>query len=247
MADVKFTGLPAGSGIPDNGSLVAISTYDGVSAYTSEKYTMTQLKDIVYVMSPEDKISFDSSGTNKVFVEDSNSDITIQINNYGDNTYELNTKGVGDYTGGYQGIADTYSYWGVGAGSEGSVEFGANVDSQYLFMENATNRSNILQVINNISGSVNTNGFSITGNAFPVFLGGVNNSADISITNSVILGSSGINADKSGYVFSGKHEMQLATETFSFEDAGSVGATEQDWIEVSVGGVTGYIRVFATK
>lgn len=71
MADVKFTGLPAGSGIPDNGSLCAISTFDGASTYVSEKYTMTQLKDIVYVMEAEDKISFVSTGTNKIFVQDS--------------------------------------------------------------------------------------------------------------------------------------------------------------------------------
>lgn len=46
MADVKFTGLPASSGIPDDGSLLAMSTYDGVSAYVSEKYTITQAKAI---------------------------------------------------------------------------------------------------------------------------------------------------------------------------------------------------------
>lgn len=39
----------------------------------------------------------------------------------------------------------------------------------------------------------------------------------------------------------------LTTESFKLVDAGSTGATEQDWIEVEVGGNTGYIRVFATK
>lgn len=37
------------------------------------------------------------------------------------------------------------------------------------------------------------------------------------------------------------------TEDLEFVDAGSAGATEQDWIEVNVGGVQGYIRVFAAK
>lgn len=37
------------------------------------------------------------------------------------------------------------------------------------------------------------------------------------------------------------------TESLTLEDAGSAGATEQDWIEVTVGGVTGYIRVYAAK
>jgi len=39
----------------------------------------------------------------------------------------------------------------------------------------------------------------------------------------------------------------LATENLDIVDAGSTGATEQDWIEVAVGGNQGYIRVFAAK
>ena len=42
-------------------------------------------------------------------------------------------------------------------------------------------------------------------------------------------------------------ELGLATENLEFVDAGSTGATEQDWIEVEVGGVQGYIRVYASK
>jgi hypothetical protein len=42
-------------------------------------------------------------------------------------------------------------------------------------------------------------------------------------------------------------ELNFATENLEFVDAGSAGATEQDWIEVQVGGVTGYIRVYASK
>jgi hypothetical protein len=45
----------------------------------------------------------------------------------------------------------------------------------------------------------------------------------------------------------GKQQWDLATENARIDDAGSTGATEQDWIEVTVGGVTGYIRVHATK
>jgi hypothetical protein len=79
MADKKFTDLPAASGIPDNGSLVAFSTYDGVSTYVSEKYTMSQLKDTVYVMEAEDKITFNSSGTNKTVISDSNSSSDLRF------------------------------------------------------------------------------------------------------------------------------------------------------------------------
>ncbi|GMV07361.1 MAG: hypothetical protein AMXMBFR53_36360 [Gemmatimonadota bacterium] len=39
----------------------------------------------------------------------------------------------------------------------------------------------------------------------------------------------------------------MATEFLDLIDAGSTGATEQDWIQVEVGGITGYLRVYATK
>lgn len=42
-------------------------------------------------------------------------------------------------------------------------------------------------------------------------------------------------------------ELGFATETLEFVDAGSASATEQDWIEVEVNGVVGYIRVYASK
>lgn len=42
-------------------------------------------------------------------------------------------------------------------------------------------------------------------------------------------------------------DLNLTTEDLGFVDAGSTSATEQDWIEVTVGGNTGYIRVFSSK
>jgi len=44
-----------------------------------------------------------------------------------------------------------------------------------------------------------------------------------------------------------KLDIDLATEDFAIEDAGSAAATEQDWLQVRVGGNVGYIRVFAAK
>ena len=47
------------------------------------------------------------------------------------------------------------------------------------------------------------------------------------------------------------HERSLmwgfATEDFGLVDAGSTAATEQDWVEVTVGAVQGYLHVFAAK
>ena len=69
---------------------------------------------------------------------------------------------------------------------------------------------------------------------------------------SVQLGSNGQNdslvIDSSeNATFAGDIIKTGATEDVAIKDAGSTSATEQDWIEVTVGGVTGYIRVFATK
>lgn len=50
-----------------------------------------------------------------------------------------------------------------------------------------------------------------------------------------------------GVFITGGTTLDFSTENVFFSDAGSTGATEQDWIEVTVGGVTGYIRVYATK
>lgn len=41
--------------------------------------------------------------------------------------------------------------------------------------------------------------------------------------------------------------IEGATESIEFVDAGSASATEQDWIEVQIGDVVGYIRVFSAK
>ena len=52
-----------------------------------------------------------------------------------------------------------------------------------------------------------------------------------------------------GYVGTDAASLELIhpTEDTLIIDSGSAAATEQDWIEVKVGGVTGYIRVYATK
>jgi len=42
-------------------------------------------------------------------------------------------------------------------------------------------------------------------------------------------------------------DINLPTEDLEIVDAGSAGATEQDWIEVEIGGIQGYLHVFAAK
>jgi len=68
-----------------------------------------------------------------------------------------------------------------------------------------------------------------------------------------VAGAEAVRVDSSGNVGIGTTvpnsilELGLATENLEFVDAGSTSATEQDWIEVEVGGVQGYLRVYATK
>ena len=64
--------------------------------------------------------------------------------------------------------------------------------------------------------------------------------------------SDSIRIDASGNIGFGKTpssklDINLSTEDLEIVDAGSASATEQDWIEVQVGGNTGFIRVFAAK
>ena len=71
MADIKITGLSAVTPPINKGSLVVSSTFDGVTTYTSEKVTVSQFADAVFLMDAEQKITFDSSGTNKILAKDS--------------------------------------------------------------------------------------------------------------------------------------------------------------------------------
>lgn len=79
--------------------------------------------------------------------------------------------------------------------------------------------------------------------------------ADAFVTNLTLSGGSGSEtAAFAGIVGIGKSptagsalDINLATEDLEIIDAGSVAATQQDWIEVEVAGNQGYIHVFAAK
>lgn len=69
---------------------------------------------------------------------------------------------------------------------------------------------------------------------------------DIRIGTNGILSATIAGADQN-WDFNGNQLNNIgSTEALNIVDAGSAGATEQDWIEVTVGATTGYIRVFAT-
>lgn len=104
MADIKVTGLSAITPPLDNGSLFLTSSYDGVSAYTSEKITLTQLRDEVFLMESEDKLTFDSSGTNKTVISDSTR--SYQALDFNTNKTILSNTDFASNYGGYLHIGD---------------------------------------------------------------------------------------------------------------------------------------------
>jgi hypothetical protein len=105
MANIKVTGLTAVTPPINKGSLVLASTFDGVTTYTSEKVTVSQLADSVFLMDAEQKITFDSSGTNKVFADDSvgTQAILMDASNY----LALSADGTTTLTKGYTEVSNT--------------------------------------------------------------------------------------------------------------------------------------------
>ena len=118
MADIKFTGLAAATPPIDAGSLVAFSTKAG-AVYTSEKVTLTQLRDAVYLMEAEQLITFDSSGS-KTFLESGN--VAFVLNAEGDDDTLISSSGGGYstpylYTSASESILSGGSGYQINAGT----------------------------------------------------------------------------------------------------------------------------------
>lgn len=201
MADIKFTGLSAASGIPDNGSVLAISTYDGVSTYTSEKYTMTQVKDIVYVMEAEDKISF-TGGTNKIFAQDTTSNAAIYFED-GGNTERILLSADGSdgntLTSTYLGLLDDEFYLGNQGIEFGSFASGSTYVTQLI--GSAGGQALATSNLSYTTANIDSQTVSIAGRATVLHSGGTK-------TNSVGLGGVGLAINKDDYAFAQNLEVQ---------------------------------------
>ena len=99
MADVKFTGLTAGTTPIDENSVLAVSVDDGGGTFNSRKFTMNQFREIMNLYVPEDKITFDASGTNKIFVEETSGDFKFEIGDSGYKYWQLDITTGGASTG----------------------------------------------------------------------------------------------------------------------------------------------------
>jgi len=107
----------------DKGSIVAMSEFDGVSAYSpTSKVTVSELADSVFNMDAEQLITFDSSGTNKKLAQNSTTN---------GNYVELNSTHLGLYcaAGSYvemQGGGVTNYSAGWFYADDSSASFGTN-------------------------------------------------------------------------------------------------------------------------
>ena len=150
-------------------------------------------------------------------------------------------------------------------------EINATVGEKMVRLDTySTSNSNTNDIIfrKSASGSIGTKAETADGEYLGMIkFGGVNSSSDWS-ENSIIFGAqdgaagathvpieiqiwTGTNAavrtHRATFHSGGGQTLVFATEDLKFVDAGSAGATEQDWIECTVGGNQGFIRVHAAK
>ncbi len=138
----------------------------------------------------------------------------------------------------------------------GSFEFSLDVAaSKVHIFENLTSISQMVEIEQLGTGDANLS-FSIVGDSYAMGIDNTDDSFKISYGAGAGLASLGTNdrfiIDPTGNIGFGKTpnskiDISLATEDLEIVDAGSVSATQQDWIEVEVNGVQGYIHVFAAK
>ena len=204
MADVKVTGLSAVTPPIDKASLVLSSVYDGVSAYVSEKVTVSELADAVFLMDAEQKITFDSSGINILAVTDvtNGGSLSLFSNANGTGVY-LTTDGDGFGTN-YIGVWDngtTKAGYEIGGGGTYYQYADKGGSDEYYLSGHTTGRliyskpkaSAPFTTAAGLAESSVFCGESVTVNA---------------VDNSIGLGGSGYTIDKSDYAFAQNLEVQ---------------------------------------
>ena len=128
--------------------------------------------------------------------------------------------------------SDTGSWTISGGGTEG----GSRGGSVRVYGNEHANTGDVQIFSGDVAGSnILLSAFGATSSILML----TNNTTALTIDNSQQLGI--------GKSPNSKLDIDLATEDLEIVDAGSAAATEQDWIEVEVGGVQGYIRVYAAK
>lgn len=228
MADIKFSGLPVGtSPIADEGSLIAISEFDGVSTYTSKSYTLTEFRDIIYVMEAEDKLTFDSTGTNKIFVD--NGTVGMLLNQDGDNDIYITNSVTNQFA--YQYISDDsislFHGDASGFGIENTIGHATGVN---LVAYDSTGSSRPLMWIeDNRSGSFTTPAVD----SYGISIGSNNATINTGITNSIVLGGDSITASESDTAYVGSFAQTGSKSGFY----GTAPIVQQTSVAVTAGAI----------
>ena len=209
MADVKFTGLSAVTPPINKSSLVAAATFDGVTTYTSEKVTISQLADSVFLMDAEQKITFDSSGTNQTVISDSNSNAQLDIGQGGNALYF--TTDAGTEAEGVIWCGDDSTYIGhtganLAINPDTSAIFGTSTSVlPVMYMELSASQNIGFIYGNNSVGTVVSDN---TSDGYALILNSRNSTFSAGVTNSVILGGVGVVADEDDTAFTYNLEHQ---------------------------------------
>lgn len=232
----KFTELADGTVPIDYGSVMAVSTYDGVSAYTSEQFTMNELQQVFLENdNPNGRVlNFDSS-VNTEAITDSNTGFRVELDAYGGGETVISTDGAvgtSDYSEAwiYADSSSLFFGFGVDGGSNGnSISF---ADGGFgLFVSNAAD---------NISGA-SVNYTTVAANKYPIAIasnGAVLNGA--TRTNSVALGGVGLTIDKDDTAFCENLEVQGGTLSHTGTNLGFYGTTpiaQQTGVAVSAAAI----------
>jgi hypothetical protein len=191
----------------------------------------------------------DAAGNSKVLIRDSTPAEVVKIDSNGSIELMVDGAWIGQSAGVQLTFDDTNNELEV---SGGYVGIGLTGPHRQLQIHENSSLWSLVQFSNTTTANTNDTDGAAVGidenedlimwnyeneNAFI----GTNNTKRISI---LAGGNVGIG---SGAVTPGSIlEIDCSTENLEFVDAGSAGATEQDWIQVQVGGNTGYIRVFAS-
>jgi hypothetical protein len=264
----KITDYPAKTTFND-GDLYDVSTFDGVTTYTSEKMTFLQLKGQL----PSFYTSDDSLTSARTVTLTSVNTLTF---NGGLTTFKGQDATSSNYAAKFQAstgsdilVVRNDSKVGVnkapsaaldilqntvGTTAKGfSVNFGGSVGESFYLDDNGSlvYNANIGATFKGSNGIIKlvSNGGTNPTLKFQYVNGSLTSGELYGRSGQMFLETPSFGLGASGFTLDGSSvfEMQMTTENCGFSDAGSAGATQQDWIEVTVGGNTGYIRVYAAK
>lgn len=221
--------------------------------------TLTLPSDIIHLGDPDNKISFTDDvqtftvgGKVLLTLTEAGQDV-VEIGDGSDVDINFNDDGFFEGSSGRLGIGTTAPQTplqvGNGAptinpGANNVIMAGPDTFSGRFYIE-GTGQADFLLVDGGAGADVKASQLvNISGiTRFKSLTDAGGNKVDNIVVMDHATGNVGVGASSPGSLM----EWNMATEDLEFVDAGSAAATEQDWVEVNIGGVQGFIHVFAAK